>query len=99
MKQIALDIGLHTGPTLTNFFAGPNVAALQHLNLWASSPTRSPVPTYLWGGSSSGKSHLLKAVAQRAAMQYLSTLAVGDLLSSDRTVVRQELTRRVVVAI
>ncbi|MEQ1536369.1 MAG: DnaA regulatory inactivator Hda, partial [Burkholderiaceae bacterium] len=38
MKQIALDIGLHTGPTLTNFFAGPNAAALQHLNLWASSP-------------------------------------------------------------
>ena len=67
MKQIALDIGLHTGPTLTNFFAGStdatNTAALQHLNLWASSPTRSPVPTYLWGGSSSGKSHLLKAVA------------------------------------
>jgi DnaA-homolog protein len=63
MKQIALDIGLHTGPTLTNFFAGPNMAALQHLNLWANSPTRSPVPTYLWGGSSSGKSHLLKASA------------------------------------
>ena len=63
MKQIALDIGLHTGPTLTNFFAGPNIAALQHLNLWANSPTRSPVPTYLWGESSSGKSHLLKASA------------------------------------
>jgi DnaA-homolog protein len=63
MKQIALDIGLHTGPTLTNFFAGPNTAALQHLNLWASSPTRSPVPTYLWGGSSSGKTHLLRGVA------------------------------------
>ena len=63
MKQIALDIGLHTGPTLTNFFAGPNTAALQHLNLWANSPTRSPVPTYLWGESSSGKSHLLKASA------------------------------------
>ena len=63
MKQIALDIGLHTGPTLTNFFAGPNTAAVQHLNLWASSPTRSPVPTYLWGDSSSGKSHLLKGVA------------------------------------
>jgi DnaA-homolog protein len=63
MKQIALDIGLHTGPTLTNFFAGPNAAALQHLNLWSNSSTRSPVPTYLWGESSSGKSHLLKASA------------------------------------
>jgi DnaA family protein len=69
MKQIALDIGLHTGPTLTNFFPGPNIAALQHLNLWASSPTRSPVPTYLWGSSSSGKSHLLKAVAHELREQ------------------------------
>lgn len=64
MKQIALDIGLSTGPSLDNFFAGPNAAAIEHLKLWAHSPTRSPVPTYIWGGSSSGKSHLLKAVAQ-----------------------------------
>ncbi len=63
MKQITLDIGISTGPTLTNFFAGPNGAALEHLKLWANSPTRSPVPTYLWGESSSGKTHLLKGVA------------------------------------
>jgi DnaA-homolog protein len=64
MKQIALDIGLSGGPTLANFFAGPNEAALKHLQLWAGSPTRSPVPTYLWGSSASGKTHLLKAVAE-----------------------------------
>jgi DnaA-homolog protein len=64
MKQIALDIGLSGGPTLANFFAGPNEAALKHLQLWAGSPTRSPVPTYLWGSSGSGKTHLLKAVAE-----------------------------------
>ncbi len=68
MKQLALDIGLATGPTLSRFFAGPNEAALQHLRLAAgvgSSPaTRSPVPTYLWGESGSGKSHLLNAVRQ-----------------------------------
>ena len=29
MKQIALDIGLATGPTLKSFFAGPNDAALE----------------------------------------------------------------------
>ena len=63
MKQIALDIGIGTGPTLDNFFAGPNVAVLEHLKLWAHSPTRSPVPTYIYGASSSGKSHLLKAVS------------------------------------
>ena len=64
MKQIALDIGLATGPTLASFCAGPNEAALRHLQLWAGSPTRSPVPTYLWGGSGSGKTHLLKAVRE-----------------------------------
>jgi DnaA family protein len=63
MKQIALDIGLTRGPTLTNFFAGPNEPALRHLQLWAGSATRSPVPTYLWGADGSGKTHLLQAVA------------------------------------
>ena len=62
MKQIALDIGMSRGPTLASFCAGPNDAALAHLKLWAGNPTRSPVPTYLWGDSGSGKTHLLKAV-------------------------------------
>ncbi|MDO9198576.1 DnaA regulatory inactivator Hda [Rhodoferax sp.] len=66
MKQIALDIGLATGPTLASFFPGPNEAALRHLEIWVgqkSGPVaRSPVPTYLWGSSGSGKTHLLKAV-------------------------------------
>ncbi|MEO7392555.1 MAG: DnaA regulatory inactivator Hda [Ramlibacter sp.] len=64
MKQIALDIGLARGATLSNFFAGPNEAALRHLQLWVGSPTRSPVPTYLWGAGGSGKTHLLKAVEE-----------------------------------
>ncbi len=64
MKQIALDIGLPRVPTLGSFCAGPNEAALKHLQLWAGSPTRSPVPTYLWGAGGSGKTHLLKAVAE-----------------------------------
>ena len=67
VKQLALDIGLSAGPTLEHFFAGPNEAALRHLQLWTGSAetaaTRSPVPTYLWGDSGSGKSHLLKSVA------------------------------------
>lgn len=64
MKQIALDIGLGGTPTLASFLAGPNEAALRHLQLWAGSPTRSPVPTYLWGAPASGKTHLLKAVKE-----------------------------------
>ncbi len=68
MKQIALDIGLATGPTLQNFFPGPNLAAHQHMGLWlgraGNQTLRSPVPTYLWGSSGSGKTHLLKAVRE-----------------------------------
>jgi DnaA family protein len=68
MKQIALDIGLSAGPTLANFCAGPNEAALKHLELWignkAGAHVRSPVPTYFWGPSGSGKSHLLKAARE-----------------------------------
>lgn len=65
MKQIALDIGLARVPTLASFCPGPNDAALAHLKLWAGNPTRSPVPTYLWGAPGSGKTHLLKAVAEQ----------------------------------
>ena len=47
---------------------GPNAAVRQHLGLWVgektSMATRSPVPTYLWGASGSGKTHLLKAVRE-----------------------------------
>ncbi len=68
MKQLALDIGLATGPTLQGFVPGPNAAVHSHLQLWAgegsNAATRSPVPTYLWGPSGSGKTHLLKAVRE-----------------------------------
>ena len=68
MKQIALDIGLATGPTLESFFTGPNSAVVDHLRLWVGSQsslaTRSPVPTYLWGMGGSGKTHLLKAARE-----------------------------------
>lgn len=64
MKQIALDIGLASAPSFANFFCGPNEAALKHLTLWAGNALRSPVPTYLWGESASGKTHLLKAVRE-----------------------------------
>lgn len=70
MKQLALDIGLSTGPSLSRFYPGSNAAVLQHLQTWvgdgtpstATSVGRAPVPTYLWGVSGAGKSHLLKGV-------------------------------------
>ncbi len=70
MKQIALDIGLATGPTLAYYFAGPNADVLSHLQLWlggqgtAATLWRSPVPSYVWGQSGSGKTHLLKGVRE-----------------------------------
>jgi DnaA family protein len=68
MKQIALDIGMSTGPTLANFCAGQNEAALRHMELWIGSKSgvsnRSPVSTYFWGPGGSGKSHLLKAARE-----------------------------------
>ncbi|MCO4088939.1 MAG: DnaA regulatory inactivator Hda [Limnohabitans sp.] len=62
MKQLALDIGFASMPSLDNFFAGPNLEAVNHLRLWTASRSRSPVPTYLWGESGAGKTHLLHAV-------------------------------------
>ncbi len=64
MKQMALDIGLAPVPTLDNFVAVSNEAALDHLRLWVGNPLRSPVPTLLWGEGGSGKSHLLRAVRE-----------------------------------
>ena len=61
MKQIALDIGLSTAPGFANFLVGPNAGVVQHLKLWALGASRSPVPTYLWGESASGKTHLLQS--------------------------------------
>ena len=73
MKQMALDIGLATGPTLGSFFAGPNEAVLRHLELWvgekSSASTRSPVPTYLWGSEGSGKTHLVELLRHRLRQQ------------------------------
>lgn len=62
MQQLALDIGLGSGPSLDNFLAGPNGAAVEHLRVWLGGSARSPVPVYFWGDAGSGKTHLLEAV-------------------------------------
>jgi DnaA-homolog protein len=78
MKQMALDIGLQTLPTLDSFFAGPNLAALQHLKLWTSGNMPSPVPTYLWGENGSGKTHLLRAAYAALKDQGLAVGWIDD---------------------
>lgn len=64
MQQMVLDMGLAPAPSLDNFVADSNADALEHLRLWAGNPRRAPVPTYLWGGPGSGKTHLLQAVRE-----------------------------------
>lgn len=65
MKQLALDLGLAPTPSLSTFFVGPNAAALQHVRLaLGAGAGASPVPSYLWGESGTGKTHLLQAVRQ-----------------------------------
>ena len=64
-------------PTLEGFFAGPNTAALQHLaQALGHSHASAPVPTYLWGESGSGKTHLLQAVRQALREQSKATTTI-----------------------
>jgi DnaA-homolog protein len=84
MKQLTLDIGLAPGPTLANFLAGPNLAAFQHVQMWAQASTRSPVPTYLWGASGSGKTHLLQA-ARHALLERGARVGWLDAAHTDPT--------------
>ena len=63
MKQIALPIAVSVEQTLDSFVQGQNKAIIEHLSLFAKHPNRSPVPTYIWGDSGSGKTHLLKAIS------------------------------------
>lgn len=69
MKQLALDIGLPTGPTLERFYVGRNAPVAQHVRDWVAQPVGAsgvgaPVPTYVWGETGSGKTHLLLAVRE-----------------------------------
>ena len=66
MKQLALDIGLPTGPSLERFYAGRNAPVAQHVRAWVFERQggHMPVPTYVWGESGAGKTHLLQAVRQ-----------------------------------
>ena len=59
MRQIPLAIGLDTARTFDTFLVGDNRAAVEHLRQLAP----HSAPTYLWGPTGSGKTHLLVALA------------------------------------
>ena len=61
MKQIPLPIDTEAARTFDNFLPGTNALALAHLRALGA----PAAPVYLWGGSGSGKTHLLQAVVRQ----------------------------------
>ena len=65
MQQVPLSLSPVSVATFASFRPGPNRLAWQHLQ--SSLPPNAPV--YLWGPRGSGKTHLLRAVAQACQSQ------------------------------
>ena len=61
MRQIPLAIGVEAVHTFDNHLPGANALAVAHLKALAA----QAAPVYLWGGSGSGKTHLLRALVQQ----------------------------------
>ena len=70
MRQLLLDIGKKSPPSLDTFVTGRNEELLSLLFLIArrNAPERF---IYLWGDSAVGKTHLLKALAQHPNSRYI----------------------------
>ena len=70
MRQIPLAIGPAPLHTFDAFVPGANAAALLHLRALAASlphaAGQAATPVYLWGPRGSGKTHLLRALAEAA---------------------------------
>ena len=65
MRQIPLAIGVEPARTFANYLTGANGLAVAHLKAL----TAQAAPVYLWGGSGSGKTHLLQALVHRVEAQ------------------------------
>lgn len=61
MKQLALELASPPAPTLDNFVVGENAEVVAALRALVRGDSRERF-IYLWGGSGSGRSHLLRAV-------------------------------------
>ncbi len=66
MKQLALELASPPAPTLDNFVVGENAEVVAALRALARGDSRERF-IYLWGGSGSGRTHLLRAVVQALA--------------------------------
>ncbi|MDR0564198.1 MAG: DnaA regulatory inactivator Hda [Azoarcus sp.] len=66
MKQLILDLRPDRPPTLENFVVGENAELLENLTQLAEPTRPRRTNIYLWGDAGSGRSHLLRATADRA---------------------------------
>jgi DnaA family protein len=65
MRQLALDLKLADFALFETFYAGPNAAVVGTLKQAATEP--GPRVTWLWGGTGTGRSHLLQALVAAAS--------------------------------
>lgn len=65
MRQMPLDLGPVASQGLDDFVTGPHVALLAWLHAWPDVGA-SVSPAYIWGPSGAGKTHLLRAMVERA---------------------------------
>lgn len=81
MRQLILDLLPEAPPSVDNFVAGGNAEALNAVVAWSAPESREAF-LFLWGESGAGKTHLLRACADR----YSDAFADPDLADIDETV-------------
>jgi DnaA family protein len=64
MRQLALDLIAQAEPTLDNFVVGPNAELCAVLHAAATGPHQPP-RVHIWGESTCGKTHLLRALSSK----------------------------------
>ncbi len=71
MRQLLLDLGTQQPQTLDTFVVGRNEELMHLMRQFA---TRTPAEhfAYLWGESSSGRTHLLQALSELPATRYIA---------------------------
>ena len=79
--QLALDLQLRESSTFENFVVGDNDIVIDFLKQMPSSQGEQQL--FIWGGSCSGKSHLLQAVCQLVSQKKMTTtyLSLAQLIN------------------
>jgi len=80
MRQLILDLIPAPPPTLENFAAGANAAALTALAAWLA-PENRETCLFLWGEAGAGKTHLLRACTDSAFVDAVEDPSLASLTS------------------